>query len=103
MNSIAFISDSSLQELEHVLLLLLGCAVQCDRKEQYINAIKTLDINSQKALVECIKQVTDNAENVLAMDIYGDSDDEKQLYSVVKKVVLERNALVLVRNEGVFR
>lgn len=41
-----------------MLLLLLGCAVQCEEKEQYINAIKGLDIETQTAIVGYIKQVS---------------------------------------------
>lgn len=40
-----------------MLLLLLGCAVQCEGKERYINAIKALDIDTQAAIVSHIKQV----------------------------------------------
>ena len=40
-----------------MLLLLLGCAVQCEEKEQYINAIKGLDLDLQAAIVGHIKEV----------------------------------------------
>ena len=49
----------SIEGLQKVLLLLLGCAVQCEQKERYINAIKSLDLETQQAIVEYIKQVGD--------------------------------------------
>ncbi len=53
------ISEVSIEGLQKVLLLLLGCAVQCEQKERYINAIKSLDLETQQAIVEYIKQVGD--------------------------------------------
>lgn len=44
-------------EMKLLLLLLLGCAVQCPNKEKFITNIKTLDVDTQLAIVECIKQV----------------------------------------------
>lgn len=40
-----------------LLLLLLGCAVQCPNKEKFITNIKKLNVDTQLAIVECIKQV----------------------------------------------
>ena len=36
---------------------MLGCAVHSDGKEVYIEKIKTLDIEIQQSIVECIKKV----------------------------------------------
>ena len=47
-----------MEELRKVLLLILGCAVQCERKEQFIDNIKMLDISTQHGIVEFIKEVT---------------------------------------------
>ena len=45
---------------------MLGCAVQAPtRKEEVIDNIKQLDIDTQHHIVECIKEVTDNPEAVL--------------------------------------
>ena len=43
--------------MEKVLLLLLGCTVQCEEKENFIDNIKELDINVQHAIVEHIQEV----------------------------------------------
>ncbi|KAK2891460.1 protein Daple [Channa argus] len=59
------ISAKSMEELKRLLLLILGCAVQCDRKEEMIEKIKLLDIETQAAIVSHIQEVTHNQLNVL--------------------------------------
>ncbi|XP_062862903.1 protein Daple [Trichomycterus rosablanca] len=59
------LSGKSMEEMKRLLLLLLGCAVQCDRKEEIIEKIKLLDIETQAAIVSHIQEVTHNQENVL--------------------------------------
>ncbi|XP_043261391.1 girdin isoform X1 [Colletes gigas] len=55
-------------EMKLLLLLLLGCAVQCPNKEKFITKIKTLNVDTQLAIVECIKQVTDHQDIVITQD-----------------------------------
>lgn len=50
-------SKSGIEDVQLLLLLLLGCAVQCPNKETFIENIKQLNIDVQHAIVECIKQV----------------------------------------------
>uniref|UniRef100_A0A673CXT2 Protein Daple-like n=1 Tax=Sphaeramia orbicularis TaxID=375764 RepID=A0A673CXT2_9TELE len=57
--------SKSMEELKRLLLLLLGCAVQCERKEEMIEKIKLLDIETQAAIVSHIQEVTHNQLNVL--------------------------------------
>ncbi|XP_062295813.1 protein Daple [Scomber scombrus] len=59
------ISAKSMEELKRLLLLVLGCAVQCERKEEMIEKIKLLDIETQAAIVSHIQEVTHNQMNVL--------------------------------------
>uniref|UniRef100_A0AAY4B8G7 Calponin-homology (CH) domain-containing protein n=1 Tax=Denticeps clupeoides TaxID=299321 RepID=A0AAY4B8G7_9TELE len=59
------LSGKSMDELRRLLLLILGCAVQCERKEEIIERIKLLDIETQAAIVSHIQEVTHNQENVL--------------------------------------
>ncbi|XP_058843506.1 protein Daple-like isoform X2 [Acipenser ruthenus] len=54
----------SMEEIKTLLLLILGCAVQCERKEEFIEKIKQLDIETQAAIVTHIQEVTHNQENV---------------------------------------
>ncbi|CAL8271168.1 unnamed protein product [Merluccius merluccius] len=59
------LSAKSMEELKRLLLLILGCAVQCERKEEIIEKIKLLDIQTQAAIVSHIQEVTHNQQNVL--------------------------------------
>ncbi|KAI5699743.1 hypothetical protein M8J75_007897 [Diaphorina citri] len=61
-------SKQGLENMKLLLLLLLGCAVQCPNKETFIERIKELPVESQHALVDCIKQVTENQDIVLSLD-----------------------------------
>ncbi|KAI5162445.1 Protein Daple [Manis pentadactyla] len=58
------LSGKSMEEIKKVLLLVLGCAVQCERKEEFIERIKQLDIETQAGIVAHIQEVTHNQENV---------------------------------------
>ncbi|XP_019600731.2 protein Daple isoform X3 [Rhinolophus sinicus] len=58
------LSGKSMEEVKKVLLLLLGCAVQCEKKEEFIEKIKQLDIETQAGIVAHIQEVTHNQENV---------------------------------------
>ncbi|XP_048841005.1 protein Daple-like isoform X2 [Brienomyrus brachyistius] len=59
------LSEKAMEEMKRLLLLILGCAVQCERKEEFIEKIKLLDIETQAAIVSHIQEVTHNQENVL--------------------------------------
>nr|XP_046268208.1 protein Daple isoform X2 [Scatophagus argus] len=59
------LSAKSMEDLKRLLLLVLGCAVQCERKEEMIEKIKLLDIETQAAIVSHIQEVTHNQLNVL--------------------------------------
>ncbi|CAL8285050.1 unnamed protein product [Lota lota] len=59
------LSAKSMEEMKRLLLLILGCAVQCERKEEMIEKIKLLDIQTQAAIVSHIQEVTHNQLNVL--------------------------------------
>uniref|UniRef100_A0AAY4B8T2 HOOK N-terminal domain-containing protein n=1 Tax=Denticeps clupeoides TaxID=299321 RepID=A0AAY4B8T2_9TELE len=54
-----------LDEMRKMLLLLLGCAVQCEKKEEYIERIQTLDFDTKAAIASHIQEVTHNQSNVL--------------------------------------
>ncbi|XP_060896113.1 girdin-like isoform X1 [Labrus mixtus] len=59
------LSEQGLEETKKLLLLLLGCAVQCERKEEYIERIQTLDFDTKAAIASHIQEVTHNQENVV--------------------------------------
>lgn len=54
-------SEAALEQLQLLLLLLLGCAVQGPTKEHFIARIKELPVDAQHDIVECIKQVGKNS------------------------------------------
>ncbi|XP_022248073.1 protein Daple-like isoform X3 [Limulus polyphemus] len=91
--------ESSVKAMNRLLLLVLGCAVQCERKEHFIEIIKTLDIDAQHQMVEYIKQVTDNPEAIWSTgwNLTKDSTHEEQLYLLleqhVQKLAKERDEL----------
>ncbi|XP_029365594.1 girdin [Echeneis naucrates] len=57
--------EQSLEEMKKLLLLLLGCAVQCEKKEEYIESIQTLDFDTKAAIAAHIQELTHSHENVL--------------------------------------
>ena len=64
----SFIPDYSLDEMERLLVLLLGCVVQCDGKVPLIERMKAMDLTQQQALVSHIQQMTDTTEYVCSID-----------------------------------
>ncbi|XP_034717149.1 girdin-like isoform X2 [Etheostoma cragini] len=57
--------EQSLAEMKKLLLLLLGCAVQCEKKEEYIERIRMLDFDTKAAIAAHIQELTHSQENVL--------------------------------------
>ena len=51
-------SDESLLEMDTLLLLLLGAAVQCNQKEQMVESIKNLPTEIQHAFMAKITDVS---------------------------------------------
>ncbi|KAG1926211.1 girdin isoform X1 [Pimephales promelas] len=68
------LSEQGLEEMRKLLLLLLGCAVQCNRKEEYIDRIQTLDLETQAAIAAHIQEVTHNQENVFDLQCAEESE-----------------------------
>ncbi|KAK6299197.1 hypothetical protein J4Q44_G00307070 [Coregonus suidteri] len=61
------LTEAAVEELRRLLLLLLGCAVQCERKETFIQQIQSLDIETQTAIANCIQEVTQDPRAVLPL------------------------------------
>ncbi|XP_034399930.1 girdin isoform X2 [Cyclopterus lumpus] len=61
------ITEAAVEELRRLLLLLLGCAVQCEEKEAFIQQIQSLDIETQAAIASSIQQVTQDPLMVLPL------------------------------------
>uniref|UniRef100_A0A8C9WJ11 HOOK N-terminal domain-containing protein n=1 Tax=Scleropages formosus TaxID=113540 RepID=A0A8C9WJ11_SCLFO len=60
-------TGTSMEELRRLLLLMLGCAVQCERREEFIQRIQSLDIKTQAGIATCIQEVTQNPSAVLPL------------------------------------
>ena len=63
-----FITEYSLDQLEKLLTLLLGCAIQCEAKGPIIEKMKTMDLSQQQSLVVHIQQVTETTDYVCSID-----------------------------------
>lgn len=77
-------SDAAAEELNKILLLMLGCAVQCDNKEHFIERMTQMHVDVQKSLVEYIQQITDNPDNVVSFrpqDLAECTTDQLVLYT----------------------
>ncbi|XP_061756165.1 coiled-coil domain containing 88A isoform X2 [Nerophis ophidion] len=61
------LTEAAVEELRRLLLLLLGCAVQCEHKETFIQQIQSLDFDTQAELASCIQQVTQDPRSVLPL------------------------------------
>ncbi|KAF7657965.1 hypothetical protein LDENG_00019530 [Lucifuga dentata] len=61
------LTEAAVEEVRRLLLLLLGCAVQCENKETFIQQIQSLDIETQAAIATCIQQVTQDPRMVLPL------------------------------------
>jgi len=93
--------EKSLEEMEKLLLLILGAAVQCSHKEDLIGSIKNLPIETQHAFVDKIKEVTDNPKLIWSSQELDEPDQiasetqKKQLYTLLvghlKTLVQERD------------
>ncbi|XP_061467950.1 protein Daple isoform X2 [Rhineura floridana] len=94
------LSGKSMDELKKLLLLVLGCAVQCERKEEFIERIKQLDIETQAAIVSHIQEVTHNQENVFDLQ-WLDLPDmaPEELASLSRNMVFHLKRLIDERDE----
>lgn len=83
-------SRGGLEQMKLLFTLLLGAAVQCPNKELFIARIKELDLNTQHAIVEIIKQVTDSQTLVLNSDAMQNLTIE-HLHDYVIRIARERD------------
>ncbi|MGH0170265.1 UNVERIFIED_CONTAM: hypothetical protein FKN15_059018 [Acipenser sinensis] len=93
-------TEQGLDEMKKFLLLLLGCAVQCEKKEEFIEKIQTLDFDTKAAIASHIQEVTHNQENVFDlqwMDIVDLSQED--LDSLSRNMALHLKRIVDERDE----
>ena len=79
--------EKSLQEMDKLLLLILGAAVQCSQKEELIKSITHLPVETQHAFMPKIKEVTDNPDRIWNKDLNDPLEMEEsqrnQLYTLL--------------------
>ncbi|KAH1172105.1 hypothetical protein KIL84_007723 [Mauremys mutica] len=94
------LSGKSMDEIKKMLLLVLGCAVQCERKEEFIERIKQLDIETQAGIVSHIQEVTQNQENVFDLQWLELPDmAPEELESLSRNMVFHLKRLIDERDE----
>ncbi|XP_061156704.1 protein Daple isoform X1 [Syngnathus typhle] len=96
------LSAKSMEELKRILLLILGCAVQCERKEEMIERIKLLDIQTQAAIVSHIQEVTHNQQNVLDLSWLeeGAGLAQEELEPLSRSMATSLQQLIAQRDEA---
>ncbi|XP_069787571.1 girdin-like isoform X4 [Narcine bancroftii] len=94
------LSECGINEMKKLLLLLLGCTVQCERKEEFIERIKNLDFDTKAAVATHIQEVTHNQENVFDMQWMELADTSHEDFnSSFKKMAIHLKRLVDERDE----
>ncbi|XP_041108975.1 girdin-like isoform X2 [Polyodon spathula] len=94
------LSEQGLDEMKKCLLLLLGCAVQCEKKEEFIEKIQTLDFDTKAAIASHIQEVTHNQENVFDLQWMDVADlSQEDLDSLSRNMALHLKRIVDERDE----
>ncbi|XP_073484706.1 girdin isoform X8 [Aquarana catesbeiana] len=93
-------SEQGTEEMKKMLLLMLGCAVQCARKEEFIDKIQDLNFDTKAAVAAHIQEVTHNPENVLDLQSMDSTDiSPDDLESLLKNISFHLKRLVDERDE----
>ncbi|XP_065660956.1 girdin isoform X4 [Hydra vulgaris] len=95
-------NELSYSEMSSILLLILGCAIQCEMKEKFIEHITELDVTVQRGLVAYIQEITENPENVISYPVNDIPDMSLEdliplslnLYYRVQRVLEQRDEYV---------
>ncbi|XP_061481737.1 girdin isoform X2 [Rhineura floridana] len=93
-------SEQGTEEVRKLLLLLLGCAVQCQKKEEFIERIQSLDFDIRAAVAAHIQEVTHNQENVFDLQWMDDNAlSHGCIESLLKNMALHLKRLIDERDE----
>ncbi|XP_060784059.1 coiled-coil domain containing 88A isoform X2 [Neoarius graeffei] len=93
------LTEGALEELRRLLLLLLGCAVQCETKQTFIQQIQSLNIETQAELAFCIQEVTQDPSTVLPLQ-YGEmcALDGLELHTLLGSLARQIQSLLAQRD-----
>ncbi|KAM4603284.1 girdin-like [Polymixia lowei] len=87
--------EQSLEEMKKILLLLLGCAVQCEKKEEHIERIQALDFDTKAAIAAHIQEVTHSHDSVLDLQWLDASElHPDELDTVARNMALHLRRLL---------
>uniref|UniRef100_A0A674JVU9 Hook microtubule tethering protein 2 n=1 Tax=Terrapene triunguis TaxID=2587831 RepID=A0A674JVU9_9SAUR len=79
VNLIGEFSDTS--ELGKLLQLVLGCAISCEKKQEHIQQIMTLEESVQHVVMAAIQELmTKDPLDTLASETYGNFDSQSRKY-----------------------
>ncbi|XP_068796023.1 girdin isoform X4 [Struthio camelus] len=93
-------SEPGTEEIKKLLLLLLGCAVQCQKKEEFIERIQGLDFDTRAAVAAHIQEVTHNQENVFDLQWMDVSVlTQEYVEPLLKNMALHLKRLIDERDE----
>ncbi|XP_048374292.1 girdin isoform X3 [Sphaerodactylus townsendi] len=93
-------SEQGTEEVKKLLLLLLGCAVQCQKKEEFIERIQSLDFDIRAAVAAHIQEVTHNQENVFDLQWMEDGAlSQEYIEPLLKNMALHLKKLIDERDE----
>ncbi|KAK6758259.1 hypothetical protein RB195_015838 [Necator americanus] len=82
--------DVSGEELNKFVLLLLGCAVQSDKKKTFVSRITKLEKRLQQGIAKEIQKITESSSVVLSIDSLSRYDDT--VIDHIEKLVDQRDA-----------
>ncbi|XP_041525858.1 girdin isoform X2 [Microtus oregoni] len=93
-------SEQGTEEVKKLLLLLLGCAVQCQKKEEFIERIQGLDFDTKAAVAAHIQEVTHNQENVFDLQWMEVTDmSQEDIEPLLKNMASHLRRLIDERDE----
>ncbi|XP_045709400.1 protein Hook homolog 2 isoform X2 [Phyllostomus hastatus] len=69
------------RELGKLLQLVLGCAISCEKKQEHIQRIMTLEESVQHVVMEAIQEfLTKDTSDTLPLETYGNFDSQSRRY-----------------------
>nr|XP_048290645.1 protein Hook homolog 2 isoform X6 [Myodes glareolus] len=81
-------------ELGKLLQLVLGCAISCEKKQEYIQRIMTLEESVQHVVMEAIQELmTKDTPDSLSAETYGNFDTQSRRYYFLSEEVEEGDEL----------
>ncbi|EJW86235.1 hypothetical protein WUBG_02854, partial [Wuchereria bancrofti] len=92
--SIETIADGCKADVNNVLLLLLGCAVQGEQRGKFIERIKRMENELQTALLNQIKKVAEEGDcvlNIQALELISEDHQKAVILAHLESVMKERD------------